>query len=358
MGETDNMKIAASVAGARALVTGGAGFVGSHLCEALLAGGCEVVAFDNLSTGTRANVAHLDPRRGFELVVGDISDEETLAGLVARSDVIFHLAAAVGVELIVDSPLRSLHANVAGTESVLRIAARYGVPVLLASTSEVYGKVESFPQNEEDNIILGATSVRRWSYAAGKMLDEFLALAYHQECGLPVVIFRLFNTVGPRQTGRYGMVIPRFAEAALAGGTLEVNGDGLQSRCFLHVHDAVDAIMLLAATPSAVGRVFNVGSSEEVSIIELAERILGSAREHLEPVAPEIARRGQIRMRPYSEAFPNGGYEDIRRRVPDTSRITEHTGWLQQRSLDDVIEAVLGERLGDALAAAERLALV
>jgi UDP-glucose 4-epimerase len=353
------MKIAArSVAGARALVTGGAGFVGSHLCEALLAGGCEVVVLDNLSTGTRANVAHLDPRSGFELVVGDIADEDLVASLVARSDVIYHLAAAVGVEMIVDSPLRSLHANVAGTEVVLRVAARYGVPVLLASTSEVYGKVESFPQGEEDNVILGASSVRRWSYAAGKLLDEFLALAYHQECGLPVVIFRLFNTVGPRQTGRYGMVIPRFAEAALSGGTLEVNGDGLQSRCFLHVHDAVDAIMMLSATPSAVGRVFNVGSCEEVSILGLAERVLEKAREHLEPVAPELARRGQIRMRSYAEAFPNGGYEDIRRRVPDTTRVTEHTGWRQQRSLDDVIEAVISERLEDALAAAERLALV
>jgi UDP-glucose 4-epimerase len=353
------MKIAArSVAGARALVTGGAGFVGSHLCEALLAGGCQVVVLDNLSTGTRANVAHLDPRSGFELVVGDIADEELVASLVARSDVIYHLAAAVGVEMIVDSPLRSLHANVAGTEVVLRVAARYGVPTLLASTSEVYGKVESFPQNEEDNVILGPSSIRRWSYAAGKLLDEFLALAYHQECGLPVVVFRLFNTVGPRQTGRYGMVIPRFAEAALSGGTLEVNGDGLQSRCFLHVQDAVDAIMLLSSTPTAVGKVFNVGSCEEVSILELAERVLEKAREHLDPVAPELARRGQIRLRSYSEAFPNGGYEDIRRRVPDTTRLTEHTGWLQQRSLDDVIEAVLSERLGDALTAAERLALV
>lgn len=353
------MKIAArGVAGARALVTGGAGFVGSHLCEALLAGGCEVVALDNLSTGTRANVAHLDPRSGFELVVGDIADEELVASLVARSDVIFHLAAAVGVEMIVDSPLRSLHANVAGTEVVLRVAARYNVPTMLASTSEVYGKVESFPQGEEDNVILGPSSIRRWSYAAGKLLDEFLALAYHQECGLPVVVFRLFNTVGPRQTGRYGMVIPRFADAALSGGTLEVNGDGLQSRCFLHVHDAVDAIMMLSSTPTAVGRVFNVGSCEEVSILDLAERVLEKAREHLEPVAPELARRGQVRMRSYAEAFPNGGYEDIRRRVPDTTRLTEHTGWLQQRSLDDVIEAVVGERLGEALAAAERLALV
>ena len=347
-----------SVAGARALVTGGAGFVGSHLCEALLAGGCEVIVLDNLSTGTRSNVAHLDPRSGFELVVGDICDEELVASLVARSDVIYHLAAAVGVEMIVDSPLRSLHANVAGTEVVLRVAARYGTPVMLASTSEVYGKVESFPQGEEDNVILGPSSIRRWSYAAGKLLDEFLALAYHQECGLPVVVFRLFNTVGPRQTGRYGMVIPRFAEAALTGGTLEVNGDGLQSRCFLHVHDAVDAIMMLSSTPTAVGKVFNVGSSEEVSILELAERVLEKAREHLDPVAPELSRRGQIRMRSYAEAFPNGGYEDIRRRVPDTTRVSEHTGWKQRRSLDDVIEAVLSERLGDALAAAERLALV
>jgi UDP-glucose 4-epimerase len=316
------------------------------------------MALDNFSTGTRANVADLCSHPDFELVAGDIADEELLASLISRSDVVYHLAAAVGVELIVDSSLRSLQANVAGTETVLRVAARYGVPTLLASTSEVYGKVETFPQNEEDDIILGPSSVRRWSYAAGKLIDEFLALAYHHECGLPVVVFRLFNTVGPRQTGRYGMVIPRFAEAALTGGTLEVNGDGQQSRCFLHVQDAVDAIMRLSSTPSAFGKVFNVGSCEEVTILELADRVLTAARQHLEPIAPELARRSQIRIRSYAEAFPNGGYEDIRRRLPETTRVTEHTGWVQQRTLDDVIEAVLQERLGDALAAAERLALV
>jgi UDP-glucose 4-epimerase len=339
-------------------VTGGAGFIGSHLCRALLAAGCDVVALDNLSTGTRANVAHLDPGQGFELVVGDTTDEELVASLVERSDLVFHLASAVGIDLIVDGPLRSLHANVSGTQVVLRVAARHRVPTLIASTSEVYGKARSFPQREGDDVVLGPSSVRRWSYAAGKLLDEFLALAYQRECGLPVVVFRLFNTVGPRQSSRYGEVVPRFAEAALSGGVLEVNGDGRQSRCFLHVDDAVDAIVLLARTPGAIGQVFNIGSSEEVSILELAERILAGARAHLELVAPALAERGQIRLRDYAEAFPDGGYEDIPRSVPDTARLSAHTGWQRQRSLDDAIEAVLSERLGGALAAAERTALV
>ena len=346
------MQRSREIAGSRALVTGGAGFIGSHLCEALLAAGCEVIALDNLSTGTRANLAHLDPGEGFELVVGDTTDEELVASLIERSDVVFHLAAAVGIDLIVDGPLRSLHANVSGTQCVLRVAARSRVPTLVASTSEVYGKAESFPQREEDDVVLGPSSVRRWSYAAGKLMDEHLALAYHRECGLPAVVFRLFNVVGPRQSGRFGEVIPRFADAALAGAALQVNGDGQQSRCFLHVDDAVEAIMLLACAPSAVGRVFNIGSSEEVSILELAERVLAAAGELLVPAA-----LGGIRLRDYAEAFPDGGYEDIRRSVPDSARLRAHTGWQPQRSLDDVIEAVLGERLGDALAAAERLAL-
>jgi UDP-glucose 4-epimerase len=351
-------KAPSEIAGPRALVTGGAGFIGSHLCEALLAAGCDVVALDNLSTGSRGNIAHLDPGSGFELVVGDTTDEELVASLAERSDVIFHLASAAGIDLIIDGPLRSLHANVSGTQAVLRVAARYRIPTLVASTSEVYGKAEAFPQHEDDDAILGPSSVRRWSYAAGKLLDEFLALAYHRECGLPVVVLRLFNTVGPRQSGRYGEVIPRFAEAALSGGTLEVNGDGLQSRCFLHVDDAVDAIMLLSYTPSAIGQVFNIGSSEEVTILELAERTLAGARRHLAPVAPALGERSRIRMRDYSEAFPGGGYEDIRRSVPDTTRLSAHTGWERQRSLDDVLEAVLSERLGDGLAAAERVASV
>jgi UDP-glucose 4-epimerase len=346
------------IAGSRALVTGGAGFIGSHLCEALLAAGCDVIALDNLSTGTRANVAHLDPGEGFELVVGDATDEELVASQIERSDIVFHLAAVVGIDLIVDGPLRSLHANVSGTQVVLRVAARHRVPTLVASTSEVYGKADAFPQSEEDDVILGPSSVRRWSYAASKLLDEFLALAYHRECGLPVVVFRLFNTVGPRQSGRHGEVIPRFAEAALSGAALQVNGDGRQSRCFLHVDDAVDAIVRLACTPTAAGKVFNIGSSEEVSILDLAERVLAAARAHLELTASDLAERSEIRLRDYAEAFPDGGYEDIRRSVPDTARLRAHTDWSPQRSLDDVIEAVLGERLGDALAAAERLALV
>ena len=349
---------ATETAGSRALVTGGAGFIGSHLCEALLAAGWRVIALDNLSTGTRANVAHLDPGEGFELVVGDTTDEELLASLIERSDVVFHLASAVGIDLIVEGPLRSLHANVSGTQVVLRVAARRRIPTLIASTSEVYGKAATFPQREEDDVVLGPSSVRRWSYAAGKLLDEFLALAYHRECGLPVVVFRLFNTVGARQSGRHGEVLPRFAEAALSGEALQVNGDGRQSRCFLHVADAVDAIVRLARAPAAVGKVFNIGSSEEVSILELAERVQAAARDHLELAASELAERSQIRLRGYAEAFPDGGYEDIRRSVPDTARLRAHTGWLPQRSLDDAIEAALSERLGAALAAAERLALV
>ncbi len=347
-----------SLEGARALVTGGAGFVGSHLCDALLALGCQVVALDNLSSGSRANVAHLDPRLGFQLVVGDVADDELVAGLMERSDVVFHLAAAVGAEQIVDGPLRSLHANVSGTAVVLRVAARHGVPTVLASTAAVYGKSVSFPQHEEDDVILGASSIRRWSDGAGKLLDEFLALSYHHECALPVVVARLFNTVGAREAGHGGRVLPRFADAALSGQALAVNGDGLQTRTFLHVDDAVDALVRLACAPTAAGRVFNVGSCEEVSILELAGRVLERACVHLEPVAPALARRGQITLRPYAEAFPRGGYEDVRRRMPDTARLTEHTGWRAQRTLDDAIEDALGERLGLALAAAERLSLV
>jgi nucleoside-diphosphate-sugar epimerase len=323
-----------------ALVTGGAGFVGSHLAELLLADGYEVVAFDNLSTGQLDNLEPVidDPR--FELVVGDVGDEALLAQVVSRCDVVFHLAAAVGVKLILTEPLQSLKTNIGGTESVLRAASARRTPVLIASTSEVYGKVVRIPQREEDDVLLGSTRYSRWSYAASKMLDEFLGLAYARQ-GLPVVIFRLFNTVGPRQTGRYGMVLPRFVGAALRDEPLEVHGDGMQTRCFVHVRDAVEALHRLARTPEAAGQVFNVGSAESVSILELARRVLGEVgegrlRDGLEPPAEEL-----IRFIPYDVAYPGGEFEDIRVRRPDISKIRRVTRWRPKRSLTDIVRDVV-----------------
>ncbi len=323
-----------------ALVTGGAGFVGSHLAELLLADGYDVVAFDNLSTGRLDNLEPVIDDPHFELVVGDVGDEALLAQVVNRADVVFHLAAAVGVKLILAEPLQSLKTNVGGTESVLRAAFARRTPVLIASTSEVYGKVARIPQREEDDVLLGSTRYGRWSYAASKMLDEFLGLAYARQ-GLPVVIFRLFNTVGPRQSGRYGMVLPRFVGAALRDEPLEVYGDGMQSRCFVHVRDAVEALHRLARTPEAAGEVFNVGSAESVSILGLARRVLGEVgegrlRDGLEPPAEEL-----IRFIPYDVAYPGGDFEDIRVRSPDISKIRRVTRWRPKRSLTDIVRDVV-----------------
>jgi UDP-glucose 4-epimerase len=335
--------------GRRALITGGAGFIGSHLAEELLSDGWSVTALDDLSTGSEENIAHLDD---LQLVVGDTANERLVEELVAESDVVFHLAAAVGVRLILAEPIESFRTNVLGTEAVLRAAARNGTKVLIASTSEVYGKVARLPQREDDDVLLGPTSITRWSYAACKMLDEFIGLAYARQ-GLPVVCFRLFNTVGPRQSGAYGMVIPRFVDAALRGEPLQVHGDGSQSRCFLHVRDAVSAIMRLERTPRAVGEVVNIGSTEPVTILELADRVIetvssrgGLAGSLLHGPSHNggSSGRGRIALVPYSEAYPDGDFEDIRARQPSVDKLRSLTRWRARHNLDDILRDVVAAR--------------
>lgn len=310
------------------LVTGAAGFIGSHLIDSLLASGARVLGLDNLSTGRLQNIAHhlADPR--FTFARASVTDASVLDRLVSQADVVVHLAAAVGVELVVEQPTHTIETNVLGTEAVLRAALRHGPRVLLASTSEVYGKGSRIPFSEEDDVVLGPTSKNRWGYAASKMVDEFLGLAYHQEHGLPVVPFRLFNTAGPRQSGRYGMVVPRFVGQALRGEPLTIYGDGSQSRCFCDVADATRAIVGLAAHPAAPGRVYNIGSSEEVTIRELAERVRAI-----------VESSSEIRFIPYEEAYATG-FEDMQRRVPDTTRIQQLIGWQPRIALDGLLVRV------------------
>lgn len=310
------------------LITGGAGFIGSHLAEALLTDGHRVRVIDNLSTGSLENIAHLRAHPQFAFARACITNTTVLDRLASEADVIVHLAAAVGVQLIVERPVHTIETNVMGTEAVLKAALRYGCRTLIASTSEVYGKGCKLPFSEDDDVILGATSRSRWAYAASKMVDEFLGLAYQREFGLPVVVVRLFNTVGPRQTGRYGMVIPRFVGQALRGEPLTVYGDGTQSRCFCDVRDVVAALIGLTQHPDAAGRVYNVGSTEEITIRALAERIImltGSA--------------SSIRSVPYSEAYAPG-FEDMQRRVPDISRIQALLGWRPRYTLDEILRSL------------------
>lgn len=321
----------------RALITGGAGFIGSHLAEALLSRGHHVTVIDNLSTGRFENIQHLIDHPRFRFAIDTITNEVVMDRLVSECDVIFHLAAAVGVMLIVEKPVHTIETNVMGTEAVLKAALRYRAKVLIASTSEVYGKGNHIPFREDDDVVLGPTSRNRWAYAASKMVDEFLALAYHREKGLPVVIYRLFNTVGPRQTGRYGMVIPRFVQQALRGETLEVYGDGQQSRCFLHVTDAVDAILALADCTEAVGEVFNIGSVEEITIDALARRILDRAQQ-ITKKSENVSR--QIKYVPYDQAYAIG-FEDMRQRVPEVTKIAQYTGWKPKRSLEQILLDIL-----------------
>jgi nucleoside-diphosphate-sugar epimerase len=305
------------------LVTGGAGFIGSHLTEELLARGSRVAVLDNLSTGSLQNLdACIDDVR---FVQGSVLDPLLVDELVSEADVVVHLAAAVGVKLVMDHPLRSFLTNVRGTEVVLEAAHRYGKKILIASTSEIYGKSNDVPFTEDDDRILGSLRMWRWGYSISKAVDELLAHAYHRERGLPSIVVRLFNTTGPRQTGAYGMVLPRFVSQALAGEPLTVYGDGSQTRCFCHVNDVVEAVCLLLDEPRAEGAVFNVGSTEEVSIKELAERVI------------EIAGSdSEIRSVPFEEAFGDG-FEEMVRRVPDTSRIRDVTGWTPTRNLTDII---------------------
>ncbi len=311
------------------LLTGGAGFIGSHLADLLIEKGHYVTAVDNLSTGRMENIAHLLGHPLFDFVRASIQDEIVMDRLASESEVIVHLAAAVGVQLIVEHPVRTIETNIMGTEAVLKSAMRYGCRVLLASTSEVYGKGSKLPFAEDDDVLLGSTTKSRWAYAASKMVDEFLGLAYHREFGLDVTIFRLFNTVGPRQSGRYGMVIPRFVQQALDGEPITVYGDGEQSRCFCDVRDVVRALAGLALNTGSTGQVFNIGTTEEVSIKELAERV-----KCLTESASEIT------FVPYEEAYAPG-FEDMRNRLPDISRVAELIGWHPQLTLDEILKAVI-----------------
>lgn len=312
-----------------ALITGGAGFIGSHLAEYLLAQGQAVTIIDNLSTGRFDNIAHLQGQPGFRYAIEDIRNVHVLDRLVSECDVIYHLAAAVGVQRIISHPTESIEVNIGGTEVVLQTARRYRRKVLVASTSEVYGKGVRFPFEEDDDILLGPSIRSRWSYAASKLIDEFLALAYHREVGLPVVVFRPFNTVGPRQTGEYGMVVPRFVRAALLGQPLQVTGDGQQQRCFGNVRDVVRGIAGLAESPAAVGQVFNIGSQEEVSILELAQR-----------VKARTGSSSEIVLIPY-EQFYEAGFEDFRRRVPSLTKIQSVIGWQPTTPLDETIDQII-----------------
>ena len=310
------------------LVTGAAGFIGSHLCDTLLARGDAVLGLDNLTTGRIENVQHQLGHPRFHFARADVSDAIVMDRLASQATIIVHLAAAVGVELVVERPAYTIETNVMGTEAVLRSALRYGNRVLLASTSEVYGKGSRIPFSEDDDILLGPTSKSRWGYAASKMVDEFLGLAYAQESGLAVTPFRLFNTTGPRQSGRYGMVVPRFVNQAMRNVPITIYGDGTQRRCFCDVADVVRAIVGLALSDGASGTLFNIGNQEEVTIRELAERarvITGSTSE--------------ITYIPYSDAYPPG-FEDMQRRVPDTTRIRALLNWTPEFSLDQTLERV------------------
>jgi len=315
------------------LITGGAGFVGSHLAERRLAAGCRVHAYDNLCTGSLQNVAHLRKKPHFSLTTADILEEENLDQAIAKADEVFHLAAAVGVKRIMENPVETIITNVRGTENVLSSCARHDRPVLITSTSEVYGKAMEVggngkPLAEDDNWTLGPTKVRRWAYACSKAMDEFLARAYFEEKGLPVILVRLFNTVGPRQTGRYGMVIPNFVQRALSHEPIPVYGDGKQTRSFTHVADAVRAMVSLMACPEARGEVVNIGSGEVISIQALAEKIL-----HL------TQSRSPIKLVPYKEVYAEG-FEDMRARTPDISKLKKLTGYRPEKTLDHILQDV------------------
>jgi UDP-glucose 4-epimerase len=315
----------------RVLITGGAGFIGSHLAERLMVDGTKVIVLDDLSTGSMANIEHLVGRSGFEHRIGSVMDVPLVTELVDRCDVTVHLAAAVGVQLIVERPVHTIETNVHGTEVVLRAVARKQRPVVIASTSEVYGKSSITPFREDADLVLGPTIHSRWAYACSKALDEWLAFAYCREKGVPVIVTRFFNTVGPRQTGRYGMVLPRFAAQALANEPIEVFGSGEQTRCFGHVRDAVEAVVRLIGEPRSVGEVFNIGSSEEVSINQLAERVRAAA-----------GSTSEIVHIPYDEAYAEG-FEDMPKRVPSVDKLERMVGFRPSTSLDTIIGDVLAD---------------
>jgi UDP-glucose 4-epimerase len=313
----------------RVLITGGAGFVGSHLAEALLARGDEVYVLDDLSTGSIDNIAQLKSHPGFHYTIDTVTNEPLLAEMIDRCDTVVHLAAAVGVKLIVESPVRTIETNVHGTEVVLKVANKKKKLVLIASTSEVYGKSAKVPFSEDDDLVLGPTSKHRWAYACSKMIDEFLALAYWKERKLPVIVVRLFNTVGPRQTGQYGMVVPSFVRQALAGEPITVFGDGTQSRSFTYVGDVVRAMVALINEPRAVGQVFNIGNGKEISMRALAGRI-----------KELTGSRSEIVLIPYDQAY-EAGFEDMPRRVPDIAKIRALIGYEPTVELDEILTRVV-----------------
>ena len=313
----------------RVLITGGAGFVGSHLAEALLERGDEVFVLDDLSTGSIDNIAHLKGRPAFHYTIDSVTNEPLLAEMLDRCDTVVHLAAAVGVKLIVEAPVRTIETNVHGTEVVLKHANKKKKLVLIASTSEVYGKSAIVPFSEDADLVLGPTSKHRWAYACSKMIDEFLALAYWKERKLPVIIVRLFNTVGPRQTGQYGMVVPNFVRQALTGQPITVFGDGTQSRSFTYVGDVVRAVVALINEPRAIGEVFNIGNGTEISILDLASRIKAMT-----------GSSSPIVKIPYDQAY-EAGFEDMPRRVPDISKIRALVGYQPTVELDEILSRVI-----------------
>jgi len=313
----------------KALVTGGAGFIGSHLSERLLKDGDEVVVVDNLSTGSLKNIEGFTNYSGFEFVKGDIRDAELMDTQVKQTEVIFHLAAAVGVKLIADDPVHTIETNISGTEVVLATANKYGRKILIASSSEVYGKSEAVPFREDDDIVLGSTTLSRWSYACSKAIDEFLGLAFYQQYGLGVVIGRFFNTIGPRQTGQYGMVVPCFVQSALRDEPVSIYGTGQQSRCFCYVDDLADAIVALMNCEKATGKVYNIGSNEEISIENLADKIIEMT-----------GSKSKKEFIPYEKAYGRP-IEDMMRRVPNLERIKETISWVPKTNLTETLEIII-----------------
>ncbi len=311
------------------LITGGAGFIGSHLSEKLLNEGHKVTVIDNLSTGEFANIKHLVANKNFSYVIDSILNQEALEPLIKKTDQIYHLAAAVGVKYIIDNPLLSLKTNIQGTENVLELANKYKCRILVASTSEIYGKNNKVPFKEEDDRILGSTHISRWSYSSAKAIDEFLSLAYYREKKLPVVIVRCFNTVGPRQSGQYGMVIPKFVKAALLNHPITIFGDGKQSRCFCDVKDVIEGMVHLMDSEEATGQIFNIGNDESISIEELAIKIKDLTKSD-----------SKIDYVKYEDAFEEG-FEDMRRRIPDLTKIKEAVGYETKFCLEDILERVI-----------------
>ena len=315
----------------KTLITGGAGFIGSHLADRLISDGHEVTVIDDLSTGRYSNVAHLEGHERFRLIIDTVLNDGLMEDLIRDTDRVYHKASAVGVKLIMDHPVKTIETIFRGTDVVLGHCSRYRRRVLVPSTSEVYGKGVSVPFKEDDDLLTGATDKHRWAYACAKTLDEFLALAHWKETRLPVVVVRLFNTVGPRQTGQYGMVVPRFVRAALRNEPIEVHGDGTQSRCFGHVHDVVEGLVKLLDVPECFGQVINLGNSEEVSILQLADKAIS-----------QTSSSSEIKFVSYAEAYGEG-FEDMRRRVPSLEKAKKLIGYQPTRSLDDIINDVADE---------------